>query len=467
MKSIKTLLTIFLILLFCNSAVYGDERRAPLTFAHAAELAVSASVDLRSEYQVLRILESAWVLGIRSYFPRLSFIAQENDRLQLHGADSFIKNFSINMDQLLWDGGRLAMSRKLERMELDLSGARIDRMADEIAEAALAVYRSILSARSIIAIRESSLESLEEQLRILATEVELGLAVALDLAEAELTVAENRMEIISLEDDLAELEKLFADMLGLDVLPELAERIDIHRSAILPLVQAAVSLAEENNPDLAEARFSITRRQAEYSFSSRSWIPAIRVNGSVGITGQQYPLTRHTWSVGITVEFSNPWLQNSLSFQNGWESPGDRSANLQNNASPLPDPAASLGRRQAGLMLDLEKEKYEHAFARMGRLTQRAVERCRLADRRRNLAVQAIDMAARRYTIEEVRLGLGYSTRLELMQAYIDCTEREIMAVESAIALMDAERDLERLLDLKPGELAAFARAGSLNGDNL
>ena len=76
-------------------------------------------------------------------------------------------------------------------------------------------------------------------------------------------------------------------------------------------------------------------------------------------------------------------------------------------------------------------------------------------------------MAARRYTIEEVRLGLGHITRLELMQVYIDCTEREVMAVESAIALMDAERDLERLLDLKPGELAVFARAGLFNGDAL
>ncbi|MCL2043304.1 MAG: TolC family protein [Treponema sp.] len=464
---IRTLLIVFSLLLFCNTSAGTDEFNSPLTFAQAADLAVAASVDLRSEHEGLNIRKNAWVLGFRSYLPRISLTAQENDRLQLIGADSFVKNFNVSMDQLLWDGGRLFMSRKLERMDLDLSESRLDRMADEISESALFFYRNILSARTIIAIRETALESLEYQLMILKKEVELGIALALDLAEAELTLAENRMEIISLESDLAEMEKQFADILDITELPELAEQIDIHRSTVLPPVQAAVSLAEENNPDLAEARFAVTRRQAEYKFSSRTWIPALRVNGSFGVTGQQYPLTRHTWSMGITVEFANPWLQNNLAFQSGWESPGDRTAVFQNSASPVPDPAASLGRRQAGLMLSLETERYELAFERMGRLTQRAVERCLLADRKRSLAVASIEMAARRYSIEEVRLELGHITRLELIQAYIVCMEREIMAVESTIALMDAERDLERLLDLKPGELAVFARAVSQNGDVL
>jgi outer membrane protein TolC len=273
------------------------------------------------------------------------------------------------------------------------------------------------------------------------------------------------MEILLLESDLAEMEKDFADLLSLDVLPELAETIDIHRSVQLPPLQASVSLAEEKNPDLAEARFSITKRQAEYQYASRSWIPTLRLNGSFGLSGQHYPLNRYTWSVGISIEFSNAWLQNTFAFQTGVESPRDRTANLQNSTSPFPDPAASLGRRQAGLLLDLEQENYALAFERIGRYAQRALERCLYADRRRGLAVEAIAMAERRYSLEEIRFGLGQITRLELMEAHIACTEREVAAVEAAIALMNAERELERLLDLRPGELAVFA--AQTNGASL
>ena len=453
----KMIITLFFLL--CVTGKSRAETIRSLTFAQAVDLAVSVSADLRFEYMGLKIRENAWVLGFRSYLPRLNISAQENDRLQEIGPDSFLKNYSIGMDQLLWDGGKLSMSRKLERMELNLSNSRIERMADEIAEAALSAYRTVLSARTILAIREAALESLGEQLVILEKEVELGLALPLDLAEAELALTEARIEIISLEYDLVEMEKQFADLLGLDDLPELEEKIDLHRTVLLPSVPVSVSLAEEKNPELAEARFSITKRQAEYRYASRTWIPTLRLNGSFSLTGQEYPLNRHAWSVGVTIDFSNPWLQNTFAFQTGWESPRDRTANLQNTAAPIPDPAASMGKRQAGLALSLEKEKYALALERTGRFAQLMLEKCRLAEYRRNIAVVAIDTAAKRYSLEEIRLGLGQITRLELMQAHITCTQKEIAAVESAIVLMQTERELERLLDLKPGELAVFARS--------
>ena len=432
-----------------------------LTFAQAADLAVSVSADLRFEYRGQKIRENAWILGLRSYLPRLTISAQENDRLQELGPDSFLKNYSIGMDQLLWDGGKLSMSRKLERMELNLSNSRIERLADEIAEAALSAYRTVLSARTILAIRKAALQSLGEQVVILEKEVELGLAIPLDLAEAELALAEARIEIVSLEYDLVEMEKQFADLLGLDELPELEEKIDLRRTVLLPAVDASVSLVWEKNPELAEARFSISKRQAEYKYASRTWIPTLRLNGSFSLTGQDYPLSRHAWSAGLSIDFSNPWLQNTFAFQTGWESPRDRTANMHNSASPIPDPAASMGKRQAGLALALENEKYAIAIERMGRFAELMLEKCRLAEQRRDIAVDAIETAAKRYSLEEIRLGLGQITRLELMQAHIICTQKEIAAVESAIALMQTERELERLLDLKPGGLSVFARSCS------
>ena len=445
------------VFMFCVSVIHGWDNR-PITFAQAADLAVMASADLRSEYKAQKIRENAWVFGLRNYFPRVNLSAQENDRLQEIGTDSFVKNYSVNMDQLLWDGGRLSTSRKLERMELTMAGVRLGRMADEIAEAALSVYRSVLSFRTILAIREAALKTLDDQLKILEKEVELGMALPLDLAEAELAVAENRIEIITLKSDLVETERQFADLLGLDVLPVLAEKIDINRAALLPSVQASVSLAGEKNPELAEYRFSILKRQEEYRAASRSWIPTFRLNGNFGLSGKEYPLSRYNWSVGVNIDFSGPWLQNTFAFQAGLESPNDKTASLQNNASLLPNPAASLGKRQAELALSLEQEKFILAFERTGRFTARTLDRCRLADQKRRIALESIAMASRRYNLEELRLGLGQITRLDLMKAYITCTEKEITAVESAIGLLQAERELEKLLDLKPGELSVFAR---------
>ena len=436
---------------------YANNAEASLTFAQAADLAVSSSADLRHARSSQALMEGAWLWGLRAYFPRMSFSVSENDRLQQIGADSFMKNFSVGLEQLVWDGGRTTMSRNLERMELNLSSSQLDRMADEIAESAIAAYRKVLSSRAIMEIRRTTLGILEEQRRVLNEEVLLGLALAVDLANADLNLADAKLNIHSLQLDIAEMERQFAEILGLESLPVLTEKVDINRSITLPIAAAAAALARERNPDLINARFSITKKQTELKYASNSWIPSFRLTGNFGLTGQQYPLTRYNWSVGINIEFSSPMFQNRIGVQAGWEPPYDRTAMVQNSFTPLPDPAAQLGRNQAMVALTLEQEKYNTILERIGRMAVTAVEKCALAEQKRILSLEASALGKERCRIEEIRLNLGHITRLQLMETFIEQSQREIAAIEAAAALLEAERELERFLDLKPGELAVFA----------
>jgi len=447
-------------------ALFANEVES-LTFAQAAELAVAASVEFRHARSSQAVMEGAWRWGLRAYFPRVGISVSENDRLQQLGADSFMKNYSLSLDQLVWDGGRTTMTRRLERMELDLASARLERTASEIAESAIAAYRNVLSSRVILEIKNEALVVLEEQRRILNEEVLLGLALSVDLASADINLANAKLELFSLRLELDEMEKQFAELMGLEALPLLTERVDINRSSVfapqtaLPAA-AAAALAREQNPELNEARFSIVKRQAEVRYLSNSWIPAIRLNGSFGISGQHYPLTRSNWSVGISIEFSSPWFQNRFGMQTGWEPSSfgqfDRTAMLQNTLTPLPDPAASAGVKQARLALFLEQERYNTVFERIGRIAANALEKCALAEQRRMLAGEAAVIGAERCRVEEIRLGLGLITRLRLMEIFIEQTQREVAVVQAATFLLEAERELERFLDLQPGELAIFAQ---------
>jgi outer membrane protein TolC len=435
------------------SSLSGDEALKPLTFAAAAETAIAASHEIRTEYAMKAIREGAWVLGLRAYLPKISLNASEDDRLAEISADSFMKNYSISADQLLWDGGRTSISRKLEKMDLTLTGARLERMAADIADSALSAYRNVLSARAVIAIREAALASLSEQYRILEHELALGLALPVDLAEAELTVTEARLELLSLRSELKEAECQFAEILGLTELPPLAEQVDINRKTIVPSKNSARAKAENRNPDLAEARFSIIQKQGELKFASLSWIPTLRLTGSYGLNGQKYPLTRQSWSFGLNIEFSSPWFKNTFSAGAGWEPPYDQTARMQNSAVPFPEPAASMDKKRAKLALSLEKTRYDLNLERIGRSAALAVEKCSIADEKRQAAVDALAIGAERLHIEELRLELGKITRIELMDFMLEYIQKEIAAVQAAISLLESERALEKLLDIKPGEL--------------
>jgi outer membrane protein TolC len=451
-----------LLVLFQGALVYGSERVPPsVGFADAARMAVAASEDLKHEYAGLAIREGAWTWGIRAYFPKLSISASEDDRLSTAGPDSFLKSYSVSLDQLLWDGGRVSASRKIEKAELSLAGSQLEQTAAEIAEGAIASYRRVLSARTILEIREKAWESLEEQRRILNRELELGLVLPMDLVEADITLAEAEIEILSLRLDLSEAEQKLAEFLGLEKLPLLSEKVDIQRSPRLPSPERARSLAEAGNPDLAAAIHSVERRRVEARYAGLSWLPSVRLIGSAGLNGRQYPLTRYNWSVGVSVDFSSPWLSGSMSGSAGWEPPYDRTAGLKSTMVPAPDPASAFSAKTASLSLALEKEKYNTAFRETGRQAERGVEKCGFLERKRAMAVKSLELEGERYRLAERKLELGKLTRVELMEARLDYAKREAAAVEAAVSLLEGERELERLLGLKPGELAAGNLAGS------
>jgi len=460
---------LLLLIIFITDTVFSNEYEPySLTFSQAANLAINASVDLKHSRASQALLEKTWKWGIRAYFPQLGINISENDRLQQSGADSFVKNYGLNLEQLVWDGGKIMMSRKLEKMEIDLSLKKLDRIADEIAESAIAAYRSVLSARAILSIKKDALSILEEQRKILNEEIALGFSLPADLASANINIADAKIDIFTLELELEELEKQFVEILGIERMPILSEKVDIYRSAVFPsktaifsAAYAAAVLAKEQNPDLVEARHSIAKKQMELKYISISWIPNLRLIGNFELGGYRYPLTRYNWSVGLSIDFSSPWLQNRIGAQTGWEpsSTGkfDRTALIQTNITPLPDPSSRYKKDQAKLALSLEQEKYQIIFERIGRGTVIALEKCGFAEQKRLLALEAVDLGAERCKVEEIRMNLGQITRVKLMEILIEQTQKRISAIEAATALLEAERELERFLDLKPGELVNFA----------
>jgi outer membrane protein TolC len=429
-----------------------------MSFEDAARMAVEASLELRSQYIQRALKEGAWKAGLRAYLPRLSLSVSEDDRLSLIGADSFQKAYSVSLDQLLWDGGRTSSTRAVERAELAILGSDLERMASGIAAQALSAYRTVLSLRLLLEIREASAASLDEERRILAEEYRLGLALESDLAEAELTADGAFLERSAAELELVEAELALAGILGTETLPPLAESVDLRRGTVLPDLDRAVLLAREQNPDLLGARLGIARRQAEARWQERSWMPSVRINTGFSLSGQKYPLTRSSWTVGLTVNFSSPLLSGTVSGSAGWDPPYDRSMRLGSSVSPLEDPAAALTGKSAGLALALETEQYRKNFVDMERTITLALEKCRILDQRRILSLEAASLTARRTALTGLRLSLGQTRRVDLMEDRLEQAEAEVRAVEAAVSLLEAERELEELLALKPGGLAAFAQ---------
>lgn len=433
-----------------------------LTMKGAAEQAVAVSPDLRGleAQQVLK--EGSWILGFRAFLPKLSLSASENDRLSTIGADSFTKTYTLSIQQMLWDGGRLSASRNLEKAELNLSRMELRRKASEIGESAINLYRTIIYKEAVLEIKGANRKALELQNSILEEEVRRGLALQTDLDEASLSLEDARLNEESLQLDLETARLDLGSLLGLQKLPPLADRIDTDRAAVIrrPLRDALVSqlsqLAAEVHPDLIQERSAIQKLQVQLQGAERAWWPTLKLSGDISVLGDRYPLSRYNYSLGLSLEFSGPFLSGSVGGKAGWEGTTDRTALVQSSAEPIPDPGSALSKNSLQAMLVMEQERYALLLKQIEQQTKRLVMACLTAEDRRLLALKQAELAQKKLGLLEIKHSLGQATTLEVMKARIDCSSQETAVVEAAVSLLQAERELEKHLDLAPGELGNF-----------
>lgn len=450
----------------CGVASVGSDESSrkgpavPLTYARAAEAAIASSDELRVENARVSLREGARLWSLRAFFPSVSVALGEDDRLSLSGADSFAKTASVSAEQLIWDGGRAGVSRELESAELRLARAAVERKTREVAESAIGNYRSLLSARSLLAIRRANVESLSEQRRILAMEVFSGLAREDDLAEADIRVEDAALDAAAASLDVEAAERALADSLGMEALPPLAERIDVEKRAFPigeALSSALADAAKAAHPDLEAARLSIAQRRAQARLAAASWAPTIKLNGSVVLSGDSLPLTRSSWSLGLAVDFTGPFLKGSSSASASWEPPYDRTAGVSAKATPFPDPGAALSGKAAGAELGFEIAKYGRSLSAVDREMARAVASYSILDRKAVLARRSRDLSRKRLDLARLSAEMGRSTRIELMEAALEEAKAEASLVQAATALIEGERVLERFLDAPPGSLGKIA----------
>jgi len=439
-----------------NPAVGGQDR--PLTYRDAVDLAVSSSVELRSAAVNAALRGRRWQWGLRAFFPRLTVSGGEEDRLSMTGEDSFIKTYTLSLEQLVWDGGRLSLSRSVEVAEMELENAELRRKTQELGESALGAYRKVLMGRMIVGIKRASLEVLEEQLKILKAEFQRGLALETDLREAELTRIEAQLDLDKQGVDTEEAERELSELLGLQTLPPLAETIDLEKKTVYPDPEVAGSVGRAVNPQLMVARQGIAKRKAELRALSLAWIPTVKVTGDFSVSGKQYPLTHYAWTLGAVIQVSTPYLSGSLQGSGGMDGPYDKTARLRSSGEALPDPASGLDVPAAQGALRQEEENYELLMGQVERKIKNAIKLCHLLEQKRDLAAQAVRVGQQKSQLLEVRGTLGQITRLELMKGQIEAGKREEALVSAAVDLLGAERDLEILLDLSPGSLDDFSR---------
>lgn len=427
--------------------------------AEYGRLAVLNSASIEAERRRVELAEGSWRLGARAFFPSVEFGASSDERVDEFGPDTFSKFLSLSISQPLWDGGRLAAARVAERAELVLARAELRRMERESAEAAVASYRAAASARGRVLIRREAYAAAKAEREALAVELRLGLTTPLELADVDLRLAEAELEILSAELALGEAEAALAEAAGVAAAPESYELPDPNRPSVALDAdddEALAAVARARSPELRALRYEQARKAAEARVAAFAWLPTASLKAGLQLSGRGLPLTRSSWSFGLSLDFAGPYFGASIGASGGIERPGASVARTGASLRPLPDPAAPYASRRAALALSQAEYALEAASKRIARAAVSAASAYRNALRGIEVARRSLELAEARRELVALRLELGQARRSELVNAGLERAGYELALLDAAAALLSAERALERLLDLETGGLREF-----------
>ncbi|HPD80501.1 MAG TPA: TolC family protein [Spirochaetales bacterium] len=443
-----------ILIIFFILSVFCIAEPVVLTVQEATQRAVLYSYDIQAGYRDAAITMKALGLDIRQFFPEINFSFNNNEKIETADIDAKVMTLHINLSQPLWDGGRtmLAMLRKQREIE---------QLLDELAEKTLHVkenviklYYDILITKKVLLVKQEAVAVGEEQLKLLEAELKAGVAKEIDYKKAQLQVSSLKIDAEKTElelrvkySKLARLINVHNDFVIQDIITNAVKGLSVKENYLL--AQALV-----RSPKLRYLAKQQDLLMREIMLSRFSFLPSVALVASFETSTDTLPFSEYSWSIGLSFSFSGSIFKGNTSVFYGRNSSNTAEIISQrSDALPLSNMEEFLQhelyeQKLARIVFDIEQEKrsLKEKFEDLLFLYTAAKQELAIAEKDYDLALKNLEL-----TQEMKRIGTA--TRLDVMTATLDVSQKHIAVIQQRGQLITAERSLESAAYLDPWTL--------------
>ncbi|EMN11485.1 TolC family protein [Leptospira borgpetersenii] len=276
-----------------------------LDIGSAERLGVENSPEIRlisSQQQIKRLLlNENW----RAYFPTATVRWDRSHNIVSNTDDSRNQRLSLNVDQVVFDGGRRSLA--LDAAMSDLALAKYDlRLAlNELRFKIRSKFYEVLSRKSAIEVYERSIDRQKQQLELGKKELELGESTVIRILEVE-----NRLNEIKMQHENARMEynnllEDFKILLRLQANSELELKGDLLNSVKYNFIQFEeinlISLARKYRVDFDRAKAKELQTESQHRYAKSFYIPTVSLGGFYGYSGADYPPRQPEWGLNFRI----------------------------------------------------------------------------------------------------------------------------------------------------------------------
>lgn len=422
----------------------GDQPQRPIGLDEAMALALDADSELRHLRLDHELDAARFRVGLREFFPSLSLSYSGMDAVTEAEPDSRSRRLTFGVEQLVYGGNRRVVSRRLRRKELEIEELEILAAAERVSVATMDLVVDYLRNKRQTAIYEQTLALTSAQHAIALREYELGSMSELQLLEIDLALRNLDLELQRLRVEKQRSLLRFRRHIRIEEEVFPAGGIDIdYRGSIGPgeVETLRMQMPTQNTQVLrSEAELRSAREQARRA--RMMWLPDIRLSAELSSAAEQFPLTEHGVSLGLTFDFSLPLLPGESTLTAGERSTGERTRGTSASVRPGDNIDALYNRATADVALSRSETRRDELLYQLGNdISELAIDL-----RFRRAAVDSLQarLAAeeRRAAVAELRHALGEITRLTLVETELARTRIAAEMVDAVVAIFRTELTL-------------------------
>jgi outer membrane protein len=341
----------------------------------------------------------------------------------------FSSGVSASISQPLLSGAGATVARSnVEKNKLGLSIAYVNyrsRVLTVIRDTENAYY-NLVAARETQRIRDLSLELAQKLFEENQARRATGIATDLDVATAEVGVANARRAVIQADQAVRNAEDsllVLINVSNLDARPGPVAFADYREAA--PSFAVSYKAARDNYPDTLSTEETIKQLEIDVATAKRNRLPSLTLNASIGYNTNDVSYgdvitnlpNDHGDARSLSLQYSMPWAMKA-----------DR-ARYRSAVASLNSQKVRLDQLERQLLVSV-------------RSAVRAVE-TNVASV--DIAAQATQLAAKQYDLQKARFDAGLSTSRLVLQAQDDLETARFNELSAKATLWSALAELHRL----------------------
>jgi outer membrane protein len=408
------------------------------TLGEAVDAAITNNPSLMAERKARAAADETLAQAEAGMGPQIGLQGSANTQFQEFGRtfstpsgtyplDGSSQRASIGIEarQSLWSGGSLTAQRDLARAGVDESQARLIGVEQELVLNVVTVFMDVRYAESELAIRETNVDALREQVRAAKDRFEVGEVTRTDVAQAEAREAAAQAELAAARSRLARVRAVYEQVVGL---PPVQLAAPPSAPALPGTLEQALAIARTANPNIVAAKAREVQGERGVDVAKGRMGPRLDLVGTAGLVETYQDDSFRDSNFVAGVELSWPLFDSGL-----------------------------LQSRTRGAQLESDRARYERMAIERQITAQVTSAWHQVVAVREEIRASQSQVAAAEIALEGAKQELAVGERITL-----DVLDQEQELLEARLGLIAAERAayvathelLAAMGDLKP-ELVA------------